>query len=269
MNKVYLGVFALILLAMPFVSISETPTNALSTETLTYFSDGTLRRIDVPILMYHYVGDLPEDADEYRVNLTISTERFHAHMEYLQNVDYNTISLYDLHNALNNGMPLPSRPIILTFDDGYANHFDNAFPLLQHYGFTGTFFVITDRSDNADPAHLSWEHIQQMAVSGMDIESHTKSHPDLRNRDFDFLIFQILGSIESIAAHIGEDTKMFSYPAGRYDETTLRVLQTMPIARAVTTQAGRLHTTDNYLEMTRLRISGDMSVAGLRQLLGG
>jgi len=265
MRKISLGILSFILIILPS-TLSET--RASSTETFTFSTDGTLRRIDVPILMYHYVGDLPEDADEYRVNLTISTERFRAHLEYLQSTEYTPISLYDLHSALIIGTQLPPRPIILTFDDGYANHFDNAFPILQDYGFTGTFFVITDRADNTDPAHLNWTQIQQMAVAGMDIESHTKSHPDLRNRDFDFLVFQVLGSIESINAHIDEETRMFSYPAGRYDQTTLTVLQTMPIARAVTTQLGRLHTTDNHLEMTRLRISGNMSVAGLMQLLG-
>ncbi|MEQ8677975.1 MAG: polysaccharide deacetylase family protein [Aggregatilineales bacterium] len=229
--------------------------------------DGTLRRIHVPILMYHYVSPLPEDADEYRQNLTISPERFREHLQYFSENNYETVSLYQLDNALNSGAPLPEMPIILTFDDGYIDHYEYVLPLLSEFDFTGTFFVITDRLDNNDPQYIDWQQAQIMKTAGMSIESHTKSHPDLRGRDYDFLIFQVLGSIESITVNIQQSTHMFSYPSGRYDSVTLDVLNTMPIWRAVTTRSGALHTSDNRLEVTRLRISGDMGVAGLRQLL--
>lgn len=229
--------------------------------------DGTLRRINVPILMYHYVSPLPDDADVYRDDLTISPENFRNHIDYLHENGYSTITLHDLYDALMYGSILPTKPIILTFDDGYIDHYEYAFPALEEHDFVGTFFVITGKADAGDPAHLSWTQIEAMADAGMQMESHTKTHPDLREREFDFLVYQILGSLESLTAHTQVETQIFSYPAGRYDEATLDVVATSPILMAVTTQHGVSHTTDGRFELMRLRISGDMSVVGLRNLL--
>jgi peptidoglycan/xylan/chitin deacetylase (PgdA/CDA1 family) len=229
--------------------------------------DGTLRRIRVPILMYHYVSNLPADADQYRVDLTIIPELFRAHLAYLRDQGYSTISLYQLDEALTQGTPLPPKPVILTFDDGYIDHYLAAFPLLQEYGFTGTFFIITGLADANRPDYANWHQIREMAAAGMDMESHTKDHADLRARDYDFLIYQLLGSLESLSAYTGHTTHMLSYPIGHYDDLTLSVVSQLPIWRAVTTDRGVFQTTDNRLEMPRVRIAGNTSVAGLASLL--
>lgn len=229
--------------------------------------DGTYRRIRAPILMYHYVSELPEDADEVRTDLTISPGLFQAHMAYLTAQDYTPISLYDLDDALLTGTPLPDNPVVLTFDDGYIDHYTNVFPVLRQYGFTGTFFIITGTADAGDPAHLTWEQIRQMSQAGMDMESHTKTHPDLRGRDHDFLVYQLLGSSQSLEAYTGKTPHFFAYPIGRYDDAVLAVLGALPIRRAVTTAPGALQTSDNRLEMPRLRIHDFTGVAGLAGLL--
>lgn len=229
--------------------------------------DGVLRRIQVPILMYHYVSELPSDADVYRVDLTILPQMFRAHMQYLRDSGYATISLDDLDSALLYGTPLPPRPVVLTFDDGYIDHYAHVLPTLREFGFTGTFYVITGRADSNDPAYMNWTQISEMAAAGMTIGSHSKSHLDLRNRDYDFLVYELLGSMESLEAHTGYPVTTFSYPAGRYDDATLVVLRDLPIRRAVTTHPGMIHTTDNRLELSRIRISGDTGVPGLAYLL--
>ncbi|MBC7869914.1 MAG: polysaccharide deacetylase family protein, partial [Chitinophagaceae bacterium] len=230
-------------------------------------ADGTLRRINVPILMYHYVSPLPPNADQVRVGLTISPEIFRQHLQYLRDQGYSTISLYELHNALITGTSLPPKPIILTFDDGYIDHYTIVLPLLREFGYTGTFFIITGKADTAEANYVTWDQITEMAAVGMNMEAHTKNHLDLRVRDFDVLVYQILGSIESLQAHTDQATRMFAYPAGRYDESTIAVLQSLGVWRAVTTENGTLHTSDNLLEVSRLRINGEMSVAGLAQIL--
>jgi peptidoglycan/xylan/chitin deacetylase (PgdA/CDA1 family) len=229
--------------------------------------DGTLRRIQIPILMYHYVSPLPQDADNIRIDLTIEPDIFRSHMDYLKQEGYVSISLYEMHKALINGTSLPNKPIILTFDDGHIDHYTNVLPILQEFDFIGTFFVITGRTDAGDPNYMSWSQIHEMELAGMNMESHTKSHFDLRERSYDYLVYEVLGSIESLAVHTGKEPHMFSYPSGRYDTNTLNILRTLPVWRAVTTQHGTLHTTDNNLELPRLRISGNMSVSGLAHLL--
>lgn len=232
-----------------------------------YAFDGTFRRIHVPILMYHYVSPLPVDADAYRIDLTVEPEIFRAHMAFLHEQGYETISLYALHEALTEGVALSPKPIVLTFDDGYLDHYQYVFPVLQEYGFVGTFFIITGKADADDPAYLSWRQVREMSDAGMDMESHTKSHIDLRGREHDLLVYEILGSIESLEAHTGKRIRMFCYPAGRYDESVLTMLATTPVLRAVTTQPGAFHTTDNVLELSRLRVSGNLSIGGLEHLL--
>lgn len=229
--------------------------------------DGTHRRINVPILMYHYISEPPPGSDEYRVDLSISPGAFRAHLQYLFDNGYTPISLYDLDEALLTGKQLPLKPVILTFDDSYADHYTNAFPILQEFGFAGTFFVITARADAGDPNHLNWEQIREMAEAGMSMESHTKNHPNLQGRDEAYLVYEILGSMESLNYYTGKTTHMFCYPGGDFDAMTLQVGAGLPIWRAVTTENGRTHTTDNRLLLPRLRISNGMGAAALASIL--
>lgn len=227
----------------------------------------TLRRLRVPILMYHYVSQLPPNADNIRRGLTVTPEIFRAHMQYLHDQDYTTVSLYDLYHALTKGIILPPKPIILTFDDGYSDAYTNVFPVLKQFGFIGTFFVITARADANDPVYLSWPQIIEMFRAGMSMEPHTKDHVDLRERDHDFLVYQMQGSIESLAAYTGHTPRMFDYPVGHYDAATLQVAKELGIWIGVSTASGDLQTTSGRLHLPRLRITGNMSVAALASTL--
>ncbi len=229
--------------------------------------DGTLRRIRVPILMYHYVSPLPPNADDTRRGLAVTPQIFQQHMHYLHDQGFTTISLYDLNDALTKGNALPSKPIVLTFDDGYIDAYTNVFPVLKELGFVGTFFIITARADANNPAHLNWSQIAEMSAAGMSMEPHTKDHLDLRQRDHDFLIYQMEGSIESLAAYTGQEPRMFSYPVGHYDAAALAVAEELGISIAVSTAGGSLQTTSGRLHLPRLRVLGNMSVNALASIL--
>ncbi len=256
-----------VVITFVFVVLLMTGITSLASDAPKVEQGSTLRRIHVPILMYHYVSELPPHADDIRVGLTVTPATFRAHMQYLHDQGYATISLYDLNNALTKGTKLPPKPIVLTFDDGYADAYSNVFPVLKQYGFVGTFFIITSRPDANDPAYMSWPQIIEMSQAGMSMEPHTKDHLDLRQRDHDFLIYQMKGSIESLAAYTGKTLHMFSYPVGHYDASTLQVAKELDIWIAVTTANGDLQTTSGRLRAPRLRISGNMSVAGLAAIL--
>lgn len=231
--------------------------------------DGTMRRIHVPILMYHYVSPLPEDADAIRRDLTVLPDVFERQLVYLTGEGYQTISMYQLYDALMTGAPLPPKPIILTFDDGYIDHYVYVFPALRRQGMTGTFFVITGRADANDPAYMSWAQIAEMAEAGMSMEPHTKYHRSLRERDRDFLIYELLGSQESINAHTGGPGRMLAYPAGEYDAAALQVVTETDYWLAVTTQPGMDQVSSSRLELPRVRVSYNTGVSGLAYLLAG
>lgn len=238
-----------------------------SDEFIQLSGDGTLRRIHVPVLMYHYISEIPADADKYRINLTVPPDLFHAHMDFLASNGYSVVSLYEINDALLTGTPLPEKPVALTFDDGHLDHYVTVFPILQRHQFTGTFFIITDLADLNHSDYLSWAHITEMAQAGMHMESHTRNHGTLIDRDADYMIYQILGSFNRLEQQLQHTPQMFCYPGGKYDEATLSFLQTTHIQRAVTTQHGVYHTTDNTLEMPRVRMTNETGIAALAALL--
>jgi peptidoglycan/xylan/chitin deacetylase (PgdA/CDA1 family) len=218
--------------------------------------DGTSRTARVPILMYHYISKPPADADVYRLDLSVTPENFEAQLAWLRSQGYQTIKLSDLVYHLTLGWPLPDKPVILTFDDGYRDNYTQAFPLLRKYGYVGTFFLVTKPIDDGDPAYLTWDMVKKMHRAGMDLEPHGYRHYDLRDRDVDFLVYEIVGAKEAIEAHTGETTRFFSYPSGSYDDQTVAVLKSAYFWAAVTTAQGATHTSDGLFELTRIRMRG-------------
>jgi len=229
--------------------------------------DGTLRTLKVPILMYHYLSAPPSGSNSVRRDLSVSPEQFEAHLRYLQQEGYSTITLRDLSLALQRGYPLPERPIVLTFDDGYRDAYDNAFPLLRRYGFVGTFFVITGFVDEGRSEYLTWDQIVEMDAAGMDMEAHGHTHPDLRNRSQDYLIWQILGAKEALEQHLSREVHFFCYPSGKYDAQVIQVLQALHYWGAVTTAPGVDHSSDRMFELQRVRVHGYYGAEHLASVL--
>lgn len=214
--------------------------------------------LKVPILMYHYISVPPDGANKYRVNLSVEPDRFRAQMQYLADSGYTTIDLYDLSRAITNKEELPDKPIILTFDDGYKDIYENAWPIMQEFGFTGTFFIPTEFIDIGYKPYMTWEMLEELAAAGNRLEPHSRSHPDLRGLSRDALIWQMLGPQETIAAHTGANPRFFSYPSGQYDENTIQLLKELDFWGAVTTQGGAWHGFKDRYEWTRVRIWHDM-----------
>lgn len=210
--------------------------------------------VRAPILMYHYISEPPEDADQYRVDLSVPPERFREQMQYLADHGFTTVDLYDLALATTARSTLPEKPVILTFDDGYLDNYQYAFPILKEFGFKGTFFVITEFVDLNRPGYMTWEMIEEMAAAGMRIEPHSKTHPDLSGKGRDTLIWEMLGSQQTIEAHIGYTPRFFCYPGGRYDEDTIAMLEELDYWGAVTTAGGKWHGHADRYEWSRLRM---------------
>jgi peptidoglycan/xylan/chitin deacetylase (PgdA/CDA1 family) len=210
--------------------------------------------LKVPILMYHFISEPPEDADKYRVDLSVAPDDFRQQMAYLAENGYNTITFEDLSRAIADKQDLPEKPVIITIDDGYRDNYENAFPILQEYNITATIFLVTDPIDLGDPRYMTWEMVEEMAAAGIRFGPHSKTHPDLRGQSRDTLIWQIQGSRETVAAHVGEMPLYFAYPSGRYDENTITILHELGFWGAVSTLGGKWHGFEDRFEWTRLRV---------------
>jgi peptidoglycan/xylan/chitin deacetylase (PgdA/CDA1 family) len=217
--------------------------------------------------MYHYVSVPPEDADEYRLDLSVTPDDFRAQMEYLVTNGYTTVDLYDLSLAIVNKRELPEKPVIITLDDGYLDNYQNAFPILQELGLTATFFIATDFIDQNNPNYMTWTMISEMAAAGMRFEPHSKNHPDLRDRDRDFLIWQIAGSQETLAHHIGYTPRYFAYPAGRYDGAVIDIMAELDFWGAVVTAGGKWHGFNDRFEWRRMRVRYETTMAEFADLV--
>jgi peptidoglycan/xylan/chitin deacetylase (PgdA/CDA1 family) len=223
--------------------------------------DPTQRVLRVPILMYHYVSVPPPDADKYRLDLSVTPANFQAQMEYLAREGYHPIRLSDLGEFLLNGSPLPTKPIAITFDDGYTDNYQNAFPILKKYKFPATFFVITQYVDDRKTGYMTWDQLEDMAIEKMEIGSHSMTHPDLQGKPRVFQVSELAGSKLLIESRIGTSVRVFSYPAGKYDTQTIQVLRSAGYLAAVTTEPqGARQSTDAPFELQRIRIRGSFSV---------
>jgi len=218
--------------------------------------DGVRRVLRVPILMYHYVSVPPDSSDGVRVDLSVPPERFAEHLTYLQDAGYEAITLRDLALALQTGASLPERPVMLTFDDGYRDAYEEAFPALREAGFVGTFFLLTQPIDAGNDAYVTWDQVMEMHAAGMDMQSHGYTHVDLEGRDVDYLVWQMLGSKEAIEERTGQTVRFFCYPSGSYDEMAIRVLESAHYWGAVTTRQGVDHASDRSFELERIRVHG-------------
>lgn len=229
--------------------------------------DGTERELYVPILMYHYLSVPPADANIYRKDLSVAPDLFAQHLDKLLAEGYTTISLYDFTRALQTGAPLPEKPVILTFDDGYRDNYEHAFPALRERGMTATFFVVTDFIDEERSEYMTWEMAREMLAGGMSIESHGRNHASLEGRNDDYLIWQALGSLETIEYEVGVRPRFVAYPAGEYDADTQRIFASAGYWAGVTTMQGATHANDNLFELTRVRMRGTTTPDELIRLL--
>ena len=217
-------------------------------------------QVRLPILMYHYISVPPLDADKIRVDLSVMPEQFEAQLSYLHDHGYTTVGLQDVVDLLSMNKPLPPRPIVLTFDDGYLDHYTEAFPLLQRYGMTGTFFVVTDYAVYRNPEHLTWSMISAMAQAGMSIQSHSRTHKDMRDRSKDFLVWEILGPVEQITYYAGQKPRFFCYPTGRFDASVVKILRDVGTLAAVTTEYGSTYSLSNAMTWPRLRVHNTTTI---------
>lgn len=137
------------------------------------------KAINVPILMYHYISDVPlhDPNPTLRRSLSVSAKLFGQQLDYLKSQGYHTITFNQLMSALYYGTSLPTRPVILTFDDGYDDAYTAAYPALLSRGYSGMFYIITGKVGWKGQA--SWDQLREMLTNGMQIGSHTIHHVDM------------------------------------------------------------------------------------------
>ena len=211
----------------------------------------------VPILVYHRVND----SDKNPTTLTVAD--FEAQIKFLVDDGYHFIAPDDLLDAWETGKTLPTKPIVLTFDDGHADIYHNVFPILQKYNIRATVFIVTDHIGMKD--YLTWDETRALQAGGfVDFESHTMSYKDLTTLKGDKLWNEIYGSKQAIEWALKKPAKFIAYPEGKYTLDAEDTAKECGFRAGFIADYGLAMSDENNFIVTRIPVLGSNSHTLLR-----
>ncbi|ELR96992.1 polysaccharide deacetylase family protein [Gloeocapsa sp. PCC 73106] len=176
---------------------------------------GNAKKAKVPVIMYHDILEKKE------VFFDLTPEELAADFALIKAEGMNPISMDQLINHLRTGEPLPEKPILLTFDDGYGGHYQYVYPLLKQYGYQAVFSIYTNKmKGKTTRSSITWSQLKEMAKDPLvTIASHSISHPlDLRTLSDAELVQEIVMSKQILEQELGIQIRYFTYPVGKSDE---------------------------------------------------
>jgi poly-beta-1,6-N-acetyl-D-glucosamine N-deacetylase len=165
--------------------------------------------------MYHDV------IAEKKVFFDLTPQELEADFALIKAKGLTPITLAKAIEHLQTGVPLPEKPILLTFDDGYAGHYQYVYPLLQKYGYPAVFSVYTNKMDsNIGRAGISWQQLKEMAVNPLvTIAAHSVSHPkDLRTLSKPQLRQEIIEAKQILEQKLEITIDYYTYPEGKSNQ---------------------------------------------------
>ena len=229
----------------------------------------------IPILMYHSISNYA--SPRFRPCI-VTPEAFEEHLSYLEESHYTSVTVTQFVQAMaKGGSDLPLRPIILTFDDGYADFYTKAFPALRRHGFTATLYVATAfvggtsrwlrvEEETTRPM-LTWTQLAEISENGIECGAHTHTHPPLDMLPLATVHDEIVRSKKLLEEHLGQEVSSFAYPFGYYSGRVQQVVQAARFASACAVKLTMSSLYDNPYALARLAIRPDTSVQTLAAAL--
>ena len=219
--------------------------------------------------MYHQVGRF--DAPSRHRACYCDVDRFGRQMSYLKRFGYRVLDLDEALRALYGATALPRRSVVLTFDDGYRNFREQAFPILQRFGFPATVYLVSGllgkRAEwlyvvHPKPPLMDAGEIRELHRKGIRFGAHGVTHARLTRLDPAAAREEIFASRRRLEDLLGETVEHFCYPYGDYDEETRRLVRLAGYRSALTCIRGAANEADNPLEIPRKAISYGDSLLG-------
>ncbi|HML32354.1 polysaccharide deacetylase family protein [Sporomusa sphaeroides] len=199
----------------------------------------------VPILAYHQVSSAAEI-------YSIDPADFEQQMQYLANHGYTAVSLSELFAAREGTGRLPEKPVIITFDDGYADNYLTALPIMEKYRMKSTVFIITGQV--GQPEYLTWEQIRDMQARTTEIASHTHSHLALTQIDQAVAAQELRRSKQLLEEHLQQPVEFLAYPFGQYNRQTMAAVQQAGYRGACTGLPGLGTTAGDAYQLKRVNV---------------
>jgi peptidoglycan/xylan/chitin deacetylase (PgdA/CDA1 family)/GT2 family glycosyltransferase len=231
----------------------------------------------VPVLMYHAFA-----ADREQGRYVLPRRSFARQMLLLRALRYRVLEVEQLAEALREGRRLPRRTVAITIDDGYADNFEVAYPILRRHGFTATLFLVSRRlgaradwSSDGGPTDgrtlLSLDQVRELHAGGLSVGAHTRTHRPLPSLAAAEAVEEISGSRTDLEAAGVGPVATFAYPYGEFDERALDAARRAAFRGACTTYPRHARFGDDPLLIPRIEVWGtDTTLRFLRKLwLGG
>ncbi len=213
---------------------------------------------EVPILNYHSVGTVAED-------YTVPLAAFEQQLGWIAAQGLQTISLHDLAESRAGHAPLPRRAVILTFDDGREDALRLVLPALRAHGMRATFFIVTGWIGK--PGYLTWDGVRALAGAGMEIGSHTVTHPRLPDLPPERVEEELRVSRQTLEKELGRPVEALAYP---YNSVRRGVVASAQAAGYRLAVAGGAHGGRELFWLLRIPIAGSTTLADFeRAILGG
>lgn len=224
----------------------------------------------ISILMYHQVGEFPAPAAHR--SLFCQQRRFEGQMRWLARMGYKVISLREAVSALQGERALSGHAVVLSFDDGYLNFAQAAWPVLKRYGFPAALFPVAGLLGERTEWHaaagresyplLSGEELIRLRREGVEIGAHTMKHPRLGGCDPERQANEIGTSKAALEKLLGEEVPFFCYPFGDFDRTSVSLVRKAGFLAALTCIRGAAVPGDDLMLLPRKAISYGDSLAG-------
>ena len=229
----------------------------------------------IPIIVYHHI--VPDENVDINNNFIISQSMFERQLKYLYDNKFKAISIGQLYDLLVNKKDLPSKSIMITFDDGYLSNYLFAYQILRSYNYKATIFLITSLVNEADQRYneykadyISWNQVG-ITKDVFEYASHTHSlHYTINNRSA--LCVQSAGVVDAdIKASLKKPINKiaFAYPYGEFTNSVIDILRNNGIKLGLTTQNGFVTRNTNPFQINRSQIIQKTSLAAFSGIVGG
>jgi peptidoglycan/xylan/chitin deacetylase (PgdA/CDA1 family) len=225
------------------------------------------RSVRIPVITFHRVHAFATELVKSLPDLTIEPSTFYAEMQALAGARYHSISIEQLYDALFHGSALPSRPVLISVDDGYVDDTRTILPVLRRFHLRATFFVIVGRDNQ--PGFVTPSQMRELDGAGMDVEDHSLTHIDLRTVTGSALKAQVTGSKRTLEGILGHPVSAIAYPFGTYNATVLAAVRAAGYSLGFTTMGGESASSTASLTIPRIHIGRAQTASGLLSLLAG
>jgi peptidoglycan/xylan/chitin deacetylase (PgdA/CDA1 family) len=223
--------------------------------------------ISVPILMYHYIRPAPSIyLDRLGYRLTVTPDDFRAQMDWLSVNGYHPVDFNDLRAYFGGLAALPSKPLVITLDDGYGDLYTTAYPILKSFRFKAVAYIVT--SFVGQSRYVTSEQIVEMDQNGIQIASHTIDHANIGGASLGSATYQLTTSKAWLQHLIGHSVVDFAYPSGKFSSSAVYALQATGYDTAVTELPGTVHSRADRYTWTRIRVGGGESLSDFIYSLG-